>query len=125
MKAIEKEKYLQFTEQPKDYLLPSRHQELRKDVRVSIEGPPKPRTQAANHQIIPNVNDDQRNANQKCDFYLLHWRDKDPSLGSTSLRPFPDPPAANQLEHCRRGVLFGTREVKFGTHRLDGSEGAP
>lgn len=70
VKAIEKkEKYFQFAEQPKDYLLPSRHQELRKDARDSTEGPLMPRTQTANHQIIPNVHSDQRNANQKCDFF--------------------------------------------------------
>lgn len=83
------------------------------------------RTQTAMHQIIPDVNSDQRNANQKCDFfflYLLHWRDKDPSLGSISLRPSPDPPAVNQLEHCRsRSTLLVTQEVQLGTHGLASS----
>lgn len=61
-------------------------------------------------------------------FNLLHWSDKEPSLDPTSLRPPPDPPAVNQLEHrhCRsKGALSGTWGLQFGTHGLASSEWTP
>lgn len=118
-------KYFQLTQRPKDYLLPSRHRELRKNA----EGRRKrymhwrtsgaENTHMANHQIIPNFNGEQRNTKQKQTFDFLHrlGGTKILHLAKLPLGPSLDPSTVNHLEqgHCRsRSTLFGTWELQFG-----------
>lgn len=73
-------KHFQLPQRPKDYLLPSRHRELRKNAEGRkkrcmpwrTSGAENTHTHMANHQIIPHFNGEQRNTKQKQTFDFLH-----------------------------------------------------